>query len=60
MRCSSTWRLRSSGRVADILLGFGGNLGDPAAAITAALERLEAEGVRTTARSHFYRTPQRS
>ena len=43
--------------MADVLLGFGGNLGDPVAAIKSALERLEAEGVRITAHSHFYRTP---
>ncbi|HEX8165275.1 MAG TPA: 2-amino-4-hydroxy-6-hydroxymethyldihydropteridine diphosphokinase [Beijerinckiaceae bacterium] len=40
----------------DVLLGLGGNLGDPAAAIAAALERLEAGGVRITRRSHLYRT----
>ena len=49
--------MRSSGRVADVLLGFGGNLGDATAAIEAALRRLEAGGVRITARSPFYRTP---
>jgi 2-amino-4-hydroxy-6-hydroxymethyldihydropteridine diphosphokinase len=43
--------------VAEVLLGFGANLGDPIAAIEAALRRLAAEGVRITARSHFYRTP---
>jgi 2-amino-4-hydroxy-6-hydroxymethyldihydropteridine diphosphokinase len=42
--------------VADILLGFGGNVGDPVATITAALGRLEAGGVHITARSHWYRT----
>ena len=41
----------------EVLLGFGGNLGDPIATITAALRRLEAAGVRVTARSGFYRTP---
>jgi 2-amino-4-hydroxy-6-hydroxymethyldihydropteridine diphosphokinase len=51
------WRSQSSGRVAEILLGFGGNIGDPSSAITAALQRLETEGVRITARSSFYRTP---
>ena len=43
--------------MADILLGLGGNLGDPAAAIDAALQRLDARGARMTARSHLYRTP---
>ena len=42
--------------MAEVLLGFGGNLGDPVATIEAALRRLEAEGVRGTARSAFYRT----
>jgi 2-amino-4-hydroxy-6-hydroxymethyldihydropteridine diphosphokinase len=40
-----------------VLLGFGGNLGDPIAAIEAALDRLEGSGVRIQARSSFYRTP---
>lgn len=43
--------------MADILLSLGGNLGDPAAAIAAALDALEAEGIAITARSRFYRTP---
>ena len=43
--------------MADVLLGFGGNVGDATAAIEAALRRLEAGGVRITARSPFYRTP---
>jgi 2-amino-4-hydroxy-6-hydroxymethyldihydropteridine diphosphokinase len=51
------WRWRSSGRVAEVLLGFGGNLGDPTAAIETALQRLKAEGVRITACSPFYSTP---
>lgn len=42
--------------MAEVLFGFGGNLGDPAAAIEAALERLDAAGVRITRRSAFYRT----
>jgi 2-amino-4-hydroxy-6-hydroxymethyldihydropteridine diphosphokinase len=42
--------------VADVLLGLGGNLGDPVTTIRAALRRLEAGGVRITARSHWYRT----
>ena len=42
--------------MAEVLLGLGGNLGDPAATIEAALARLEAGGVRITRRSHFYRT----
>jgi 2-amino-4-hydroxy-6-hydroxymethyldihydropteridine diphosphokinase len=40
-----------------VLLGFGGNLGDPAATIDAALARLDASGVAILARSGFYRTP---
>ena len=40
----------------EVLLGFGGNLGDPAAAIAAALDRLDAAGVRIVRRSHLYRT----
>jgi 2-amino-4-hydroxy-6-hydroxymethyldihydropteridine diphosphokinase len=39
-----------------VLLGFGGNLGDPAATIEAALARLGASGVAILARSGFYRT----
>ena len=42
--------------MADVLLGLGGNLGDPVKTINAALERLDAAGVRITARSHWYRT----
>jgi 2-amino-4-hydroxy-6-hydroxymethyldihydropteridine diphosphokinase len=42
--------------LAEVLLGFGGNLGDPVATIEAALRRLEGEGVRITRRSHWYRT----
>ena len=40
----------------DVLLGLGGNLGDPVATIGAALKHLEAEGVRMTCRSRWYRT----
>lgn len=40
-----------------LLLGFGGNLGDPIAAIETALARLDRSGVRIEARSGFYRTP---
>jgi 2-amino-4-hydroxy-6-hydroxymethyldihydropteridine diphosphokinase len=43
--------------MAEVLLGLGGNLGDPVAAIEAALQRLDAEGVRVTRRSPLYRTP---
>lgn len=43
-----------------ILIGLGANLpsrfGPPTATLTAALERLEAEGVRVLARSSFWRT----
>jgi 2-amino-4-hydroxy-6-hydroxymethyldihydropteridine diphosphokinase len=42
--------------VPEVLLGLGGNLGNPAAAIAAALARLDAAGVRVARRSHFYRT----
>jgi 2-amino-4-hydroxy-6-hydroxymethyldihydropteridine diphosphokinase len=42
--------------VADVLLGLGGNLGDPAAAIAAALRRLDQADVRIVAQSSFYRT----
>jgi 2-amino-4-hydroxy-6-hydroxymethyldihydropteridine diphosphokinase len=42
--------------VAEVLLGLGGNMGDPFAAISAALDRLSADDVRITARSHWYRT----
>ena len=40
----------------DVLLGLGGNIGDPVATIGAALERLEAGGVHIRTRSHWYRT----
>ena len=51
------WRLRSSAReVADVLLGLGGNVGDAAATIAAALKRLEEAGVEIVARSALYRT----
>jgi 2-amino-4-hydroxy-6-hydroxymethyldihydropteridine diphosphokinase len=46
----------SGAAVAEVLLGFGGNLGDPGAAIEQALARLEAGGVRILRRSSFYRT----
>jgi 2-amino-4-hydroxy-6-hydroxymethyldihydropteridine diphosphokinase len=42
--------------VPEVLLGLGGNLGDPAVTIEAALARLEREGVRITRRSRWYRT----
>ena len=42
--------------MADVLLGLGGNVGDPAATIGAALARLEEQGVRIVARSSLYRT----
>ncbi len=41
----------------ETLLGLGGNLGDPATTIRAALGRLDAEGVTIVARSRLYRTP---
>lgn len=41
----------------DIILGFGGNLGDPATTIRAALDRLGVEGATILARSRLYRTP---
>jgi 2-amino-4-hydroxy-6-hydroxymethyldihydropteridine diphosphokinase len=41
----------------EVLLGLGGNLGDPAATIAAALQRLEKGGVVITRRSRWYRTP---
>ena len=51
------WRLPSSARgVADVLLGLGGNVGDAAATIAAALARLEESGVAIVARSSLYRT----
>ena len=40
----------------EVLLGLGGNLGDPLATIEAALARLTARGVAVTARSRPYRT----
>ena len=40
----------------EVLLGLGGNLGDPAATIAAALTRLDRGGVRILRRSGFYRT----
>ena len=46
----------SGAAVPEILLGFGGNLGDPAATITAALARFDAAGLRILRRSSFYRT----
>jgi 2-amino-4-hydroxy-6-hydroxymethyldihydropteridine diphosphokinase len=42
--------------VPEVLLGLGGNLGDPIATIEAALQRLETEGVRVSRRSRWYRT----
>jgi 2-amino-4-hydroxy-6-hydroxymethyldihydropteridine diphosphokinase len=42
--------------VPEVLLGLGGNLGDPVATIEAALHRLEAGGVRIARRSRWYRT----
>ena len=42
--------------MAEVLLGFGGNLGEPAATIEEALERLEAGGARILRRSSLYRT----
>lgn len=41
----------------EIILGLGGNLGDPATTILAALRRLDTEGVTIIARSRLYRTP---
>ena len=41
----------------EVLLGFGGNLGDAAASIEAALLHLDRAGVRLRARSALYRTP---
>lgn len=43
--------------MARVLLGFGGNLGDPVRTIEAALERLRRSRVAVLARSGFYRTP---
>ena len=42
--------------MADVLLGLGGNVGDAAATIVAALARLEEAGVEIVARSSLYRT----
>ena len=42
--------------VPEVLLGLGGNLGDPVATMEAALRRLETEGVCITRRSRWYRT----
>jgi 2-amino-4-hydroxy-6-hydroxymethyldihydropteridine diphosphokinase len=42
--------------VPEVLLGLGGNLGDPVAAIEAALQHLGTGGVRITRRSRCYRT----
>jgi 2-amino-4-hydroxy-6-hydroxymethyldihydropteridine diphosphokinase len=42
--------------VAEVLLGLGGNLGDPLATIEAALAALAARGVAVSARSRAYRT----
>jgi 2-amino-4-hydroxy-6-hydroxymethyldihydropteridine diphosphokinase len=51
------WPSPSSARgVADVLLGLGANVGDPAATIAAALARLDDAGVRIVARSSLYRT----
>jgi 2-amino-4-hydroxy-6-hydroxymethyldihydropteridine diphosphokinase len=41
----------------DILLAFGGNLGDPVAAILDSIRALATTGVRVTRLSRFYRTP---
>lgn len=41
----------------DVLLGLGGNLGDPAGAIRGALGRLTARGVAIRQVSSLYRTP---
>ena len=41
----------------DILLAFGGNLGDPRATIDRALEQLDGHGVAIRQVSSFYRTP---
>ncbi len=40
----------------EVLLGLGGNLGDPVATIGAALDGLQAGGVRIARRSRWYRT----
>ena len=41
----------------EITLGLGGNLGDPAKTIGAALGRLDGDGVTILSRSRLYRTP---
>jgi 2-amino-4-hydroxy-6-hydroxymethyldihydropteridine diphosphokinase len=46
----------SGAAVPEVLLGLGGNLGDPIAAIGAAVDQLEAGGVRIVRRSRPYRT----
>src|SRR5919199_67565 len=57
MPCSITSASSSTeAAVAEVLLGLGGNLGDPVAIIEAALQRLGAGGVRITRRSRWYRT----
>lgn len=43
--------------MADILLGLGGNLGEPLRTIDAALGELTRRGISVTARSQAYRTP---
>lgn len=43
--------------MAQVLLGLGGNLGDPAAAIEAALAQFEGAGIHLISRSAAYRTP---
>lgn len=52
------WRSRSSADepLPEITLGFGGNLGEPARTIGAALRRLGEDGVTILARSRLYRT----
>lgn len=42
--------------MADVLLGLGGNVGDVAATITSALDRLGDAGIHIVARSSLYRT----
>ena len=42
--------------MAEVLLGFGGNLGDPVETIGVALQRVAEQGVRIRALSHLYRT----
>lgn len=42
--------------MAEVLLGLGGNLGNPVATIEEALIRLDAGGVCVARRSHWYRT----